>query len=107
MSQRVYQFFLRPPIEGECLVREQMRYAHEYRNDLVAIERGRRSALRAVDDTDEVRVAIETLKTSTKSTRKTSLQAVRGARKDARAAAVDELARIDALDGEIRKAWRR
>ena len=48
MPRRVYQFGLLPPTDGADQVRAQLRAAHEYRNDLVAIERGRRTALRAV-----------------------------------------------------------
>jgi hypothetical protein len=102
--RRVYQFGLRPPTEGEALVRAQLRGAHAYRNDLVAIERGRRSALRVVDDTEEVRAAVEKVQTATKSSRKTAVTALREARKTARAAAKDELARIEELNAEITKA---
>lgn len=45
----VYRFGLRPPIEGDAHVREQMRLAHRYRNTLVEIERRRRAELRDID----------------------------------------------------------
>jgi hypothetical protein len=101
--RKVYQFGLRPPSEGDLLVRRQLRAAHDYQNDLVAIERGRRSALRAVDDTDDVRVAVELLKAATKSTRKAAVTALREARKEARAEAAASLSRISDLDASIRK----
>lgn len=101
--RRVYQFHLQPPTDGAQLVRAQLRAAHEYRNDLVAIERGRRAALRAVDDTEEVREAIATVKASTKKDRQKAIGVLRAARKSARADAADELARIQALDAQIRR----
>jgi hypothetical protein len=45
---RVYKYGLRPPIQNEPLVQEQMRAAHRYRNTLVAVEQARRAAVRAV-----------------------------------------------------------
>jgi transposase len=45
---RVYRYGLLAPIEGADLVRDQMRLAHKYRNTLTEIERGRRTALRAL-----------------------------------------------------------
>lgn len=48
MSVRVYTYGLLGPTENGDLVREQMRLAHRYRNDLIAVERGRRAAVRAV-----------------------------------------------------------
>jgi len=46
MSERVFRYGGRPPMQQEALVRSQMRLAHAYRNDLVQIERGRRAAIR-------------------------------------------------------------
>ena len=43
MTLRVYRYGCLPPIEGVDVVRAQLRAAHDYRNDLVAIERGRRA----------------------------------------------------------------
>lgn len=100
---RVYQFYLRPPVEGAELVREQLRAGHSYANDLIVIERGRRGAVRACEDTQAVRDAIDRCKAATKSTRKTELAALRDARRDARERAVDELARISDLDASIRR----
>lgn len=48
MTTLVYRFGLRPPHENATLVHSQMRAAHDYRNHLVAAERGRRAAVRAV-----------------------------------------------------------
>lgn len=101
MTRRVYQFGLRPPVEGAAIVREQLRAAREYRNDLVAIERGRRHALRQVDDTLDVREAAAVALAATRSTRKQAIATLRDARKSARAAHPEELARIQALDEEI------
>ena len=101
--RRVYQFGMKPPTEGEVLVREQLRAAHDYQNDLTAIERGRRAVLRAIDDTNEVHAAIDLVKAATKSTRKAALSALHLARRTARAAVPNELARINELDKEICK----
>ena len=100
---RVYQFALRSPVENEVLVRAQLRAAHDYRNDLVRIERGRRWARRALDETDEVREAVELVKAATKSTRKATLVTLRQVRKAARDARPEELARIAELDASIRR----
>lgn len=51
-SNRVYQYGLLPPTEGASVVHAQMRLAHRYYNDLVAIERGRLNACRALMSTD-------------------------------------------------------
>lgn len=52
MSTRVYRYGLLAPTEGAELVRQQMRLAHRYQNDLISIERGRREAYRALMSTD-------------------------------------------------------
>lgn len=101
--RRVYQYGLLPPTENGGLVREQIRAAHDYANDLTAIERGRRWALRQVDDTPAVEEAVELLKAATKSGRAVAVAALWRARKDARDAAEDELARIKELDESIRR----
>lgn len=100
----VYRFGVKS-IVGESLdvVMKQMRHGHDYANDHVAIERGRRAALLAVDDTREVAEAVEAVKAATKATRKAAVNALRAARKAAREAAADELARIQALDEVIRR----
>lgn len=104
MPTRVYQFGLLPPVEGEELARAQLRAAHEYRNELVAIERGRRAALRAVDDASEaVLEAKAIVRVSTKHARKQAVQALRRARIEARAAAAAELALISERDESIRR----
>jgi len=104
MGTRVYQFGLRPPVENERLVREQLRAAHEYRNDLVAIERGRRAALRAIDlACSEVVEAETAVRAATRSARSAAIVGLRAARKRARAAATDDLARIAELDESLRR----
>ena len=45
----VYRYGLHAPHEGADIVHEQMRLAHRFYNTLVAIERGRRAAVRAVE----------------------------------------------------------
>jgi hypothetical protein len=71
MTVRVYQFHLDPPHEGLPVVARTMAAAHRYSNDLVAIERGRRAALRAITDRAvEERAAFLA---ATRSTRKDAL----------------------------------
>lgn len=48
MTTIVYKFGLRPPTSNAAIVRDQMRLAHRYYNDLVQIERGRRAAERSL-----------------------------------------------------------
>lgn len=104
MPTMVYQYGLLPPVHGEEIVRSQLRATHDYQNDLVAIERGRRSALRAIDDaSDEVREAALILRAAIRNMRKSAEQELRAARKRARADAADELARIQVLDELIRR----
>ena len=45
----VYRYGLHAPHECADTVHEQMRLAHRFYNTLVAIERGRRAAVRAVE----------------------------------------------------------
>lgn len=45
----VMRYGLLPPIEGADLVREQMRLAHSYKNDLIRIARNRRTDSRKLD----------------------------------------------------------
>jgi hypothetical protein len=49
MRVLVYRYGLLAPTENADVVREQMRAAHDYRNTLVEIERGRRAARRAAE----------------------------------------------------------
>lgn len=62
MSVLVYRFGLLPPIEEANRVRSQMRLAHQYRNTLIEIERGKRAALRAAlssySDIQELELAV-------------------------------------------------
>lgn len=100
--KRVYRFGLRAPTFGERLVREQLRAAHEYRNDLVSIERGRRAALRAIEsESDEVKEAEALVRAATRSTRRAALRALYAARKRAGEASSDELAAIAEREHEI------
>ena len=45
-----YQYGLQPPTGGADVVHRQMRAAHNYRNVLTEIERGRRAAIRLLDE---------------------------------------------------------
>jgi hypothetical protein len=44
----VYKFGLLRPVDNATMVHQQVRAAHDYRNDLTMIERGRRAAIRSV-----------------------------------------------------------
>lgn len=102
MTVRVYRFGLQSPVEGEPIVRAQLRAAREYRNDLVAIERGRRHALRAIDaSSPEVLEAEAVVRAATRSSRTRAIAALREARKRAREASSGRLAEIAALEHEI------
>lgn len=100
---RVYQFGLRPPVEGQAAIRRQLRYAHDYTNDLVQIERGWRWAMRQVHETDAVREAIAAVRNATRSTRKDAMRALHKARREAERAVPDEIARITGFDEQIRR----
>jgi hypothetical protein len=84
---RVYRFFLKPPSSNADLVREHIRGAHDYSNELVAIERGRRGAIRALHGGPEVDAAVEALRVATRSTRKHAMRSLYQARRDAEQAA--------------------
>ena len=90
--RRVYQFGLRPPVENERLVRASFRAAHVYRNDLTAIERGRRHALRALDDTPAVREAIAVVRAAPRSARRAAIAGLRDARRAVREERAEALA---------------
>ena len=101
---RVYQlkYGCRPPCENLALVHAQMRAAHDYQNDLTAIERGRRFALRAIDDSsDDVAEAKRVVRAATKSTRRDALKKLSAARKVVRALHQDELTKINELEAQI------
>lgn len=102
-ATRVYQFGLLPPVEGAELVRAQIRAAHEYRNDHVAIERGRRHALRAILDTPEIHELEDVVRGATKATRRAAKDALRKARRLVLNAAPEETARINDLCASIRR----
>ena len=87
MPTRVYQFRCYPPTEGAEVVRAQLRAGHDYANDLVAIERGRRAAIRAIDDASpEVAEALSLVRAATRSTRRDAVRALHRARREAREA---------------------
>lgn len=48
MATRVYKYGLLPPTVNAELVREQMKLAHKFRNQLIEIERARRGAIRSI-----------------------------------------------------------
>lgn len=100
---RVYQFGLRPPTENVELIRAQLRAAHDYRNDHVAIERGRRAVIRALSETEETRAAETLVRAATKSTRKEALRTLALARREARAAVVEEIQAIEERATSIRR----
>jgi hypothetical protein len=84
---RVYRYYLKPPTLNADMVREHIRGAHDYANDLVAIERGRRGAIRALHAGPAVDAATEALRVATRSTRKQARRALNQARRDAENAA--------------------
>ncbi len=101
MSVVVYKYRLAAPSVSEPLIRDQMRLAHQYRNTLVTIERGRRAAIRAAEHavgdlvrlaqdvasaTAAVTAAVEAIKTQRASTRtRSDTQEMRAAATAARA----------------------
>lgn len=102
MTTRVYRFGLRPPTpETASLVRAQLRAAHDYANELTSVERGRRWALRQIDDTPEVREAILLVKSAKGKTRTAEVTRLREARKQARELAADELKLIAEREHEL------
>jgi hypothetical protein len=72
MATRVYKFYCKAPTTNDALVRKQITLGRYYRNDLVAIERARRGAVRAVAERRvEVREAQAALQNATRSDRVT------------------------------------
>jgi hypothetical protein len=100
MTVRVYRFGALPPLDYE-LVREQLRGAHDYRNELTAIERGRRDAMRLIYDTPEIRDAEALLKQTTRSDRLAAMRALYTLRRETMTAAIDEAKRINTLAHEM------
>lgn len=86
MTVRVYRYGCDAPLDHD-LVRAQLQAAHDYKNELTAIERGRRDAVRALHDTDVVSDAIDVRKAATKSSRVSALRALHAARRAAQKAA--------------------
>lgn len=102
MSVRVYQFGCDPPSpETAHLVRAQLRAAHDYRNELVAIERGRRDAMRALHDSDEVRAAEVLLRQASKTDRKACKLALFKVRREVLERKKDEARRINDLAHDL------
>ena len=101
---RVYRYGLRAPKQNGPLVREQMRAAHEYRNDLVQIERGRRWAVRQMHETSEVAEALDALRGAAKSDRRAALSALNKARRESEDP--DTMALIKEREGELRRGAR-
>ncbi len=88
MIVRVYRYALLPPTHNVELVVAQLRAARAYRNELVQIERGRRWALRALEDSPEVRDAITAVQAATGSARKEALQVLTKLREETRKSVV-------------------
>jgi hypothetical protein len=105
---RVYKFGLRWPSGEENLARidAQLRAVHEYANNLVQIERARRGAVRACEQSPEVAAAEEALKQATRSTRKAAAKALQKARAEARAGNEKQLKAIAEKDHELRVGLR-
>lgn len=98
MTTLVYRFKARAPEDrGElAAVLEQMRAGHDYANDLTAIERGRRDAIRAIDAASpEVVEAESIVRAATRSTRKATIESLHAARAKARASAEGEIRDIE------------
>jgi hypothetical protein len=77
MTIRVYQYHCERPTEGLTLVLDQIAAAHRYRNDHVAIERGRRAAVRArLEAMPSVQGALAALQGATRSTRRAAREAL-------------------------------
>lgn len=75
---------LRGPIEGVETVRAQMFAAHRYTNDLIAVERGRRWAMRRLhESSDAVQAAMTALRQATRETRRDALASLDRARREA------------------------
>jgi hypothetical protein len=83
--RKVYQYGLRPPTNSASLARAQLRAAHDYANELTAIERGRRWAIRQIDESSPDAIeAAELVRAATKSARKGAVATLSSARKRAR-----------------------
>lgn len=71
MTTLVYKFHCEPPTVGAELLRAQIVAAHHYRNEHVAIERGRRAAIRSrLEQLPSVSSALVALKSATRSGRR-------------------------------------
>jgi hypothetical protein len=82
-----------------------MIHAHRYKNDLVEVERGRRAAIREIQDADPaVAQATALLRAATSATRQSAVRALAKARNEAFTA--EERARVRELDREIRLSLR-
>lgn len=103
MTVRVYRFGADSPLDRDLVI-AQIRGAHDYYNELIACERGRRTAMRAIFDQPEIREAESALRTATKSDRKTARKALFDRRRKALVAAEQEISRITSLEHEYCKA---
>lgn len=98
---QVYRFGCRAPTQGLELVREQLHAAHDYANDLTAIERGRRHALRALFETTEVEEAMARVKAASPSKRRQAKSDLCALRSRILEASKEEVERINTLEHEI------
>lgn len=101
----VYRFgCLSPTGDSSRLIREQLRFALEYRRDVVIIERGRRHAMRAILSADAAVLEAEELwRVATKSDRKERRKDLSHARRMALANASEHVTEIEGLEKEISK----
>src|ERR1700722_4793595 len=67
----VYKFHCEPPTTNAALVRGQVVAAHRYANDHIAVERGRRAAIRSrLEQLPSVQSALTVLKSAVRSDRR-------------------------------------
>ncbi|MFI5297750.1 MAG: hypothetical protein ACHREM_06580 [Polyangiales bacterium] len=97
----VYRYGLRPPMENAELVRQQMRAAHDYRNTLVEIERGRRAARRVLDHEHPDVATIETEAAKAEATVITAKRAVAAVKSDSRSRVVPQELRDALVDARV------
>jgi hypothetical protein len=88
------------------LVVSQLHAAHDYRNTLTEIERGRRDAVRLVYETDEIREAADALKHATKSDFRARKKALYALRREAMEANQEEIQRINGLAADLQRGAR-
>lgn len=81
----VYTYYLRPPTVAADLVAQQMVLAHRYYNDLIAIERDRLAAVRAVLSADAEVECLEAWVAQVREDRDAARDAIKRSRSAARA----------------------